>query len=176
MNAKTPEDAAYQFCFWFERPSAPMVEERQRMARTYYDEFAGKSIDELEGGSNDSSSGDIPEYFQDKYSKDYIPGAIWEGKPVSIATGGCGATCMAMIVSALTGETHDPVEITNKFGAAYFTAGSGWSWDLFRVAANEYGLNCSEKFDDIRNSNRSIKERKLLCDKSSNWLWYSRIR
>ncbi len=42
-NATTPEDAATAFCWSFERPGEPRINERTQKAREYYEQFKGRT-------------------------------------------------------------------------------------------------------------------------------------
>ncbi len=55
-NASTPEDAAVAFCWIFEKPGIPRMEERTAAARKYYDMFKDRELSSFTGGG---SSDDI---------------------------------------------------------------------------------------------------------------------
>lgn len=55
-NASTPEDAAVAFCWIFEKPGIPRMEERTAAARKYYDMFKDRELSSFKGGG---SSDDI---------------------------------------------------------------------------------------------------------------------
>ena len=59
----------------------------------------------------------------------------------TIGPSGCGPTTMAMIISALTGQSITP-DVTAKQAASdgMYTAGSGSSWDIANDLAKHYGL------------------------------------
>ena len=60
-----------------------------------------------------------------------------------IGTYGCGPTCMAMVVSSLTNETVDPVEMARwAYENGYWCSRSGSYHSLIPGAAEGFGLSC----------------------------------
>lgn len=54
---------------------------------------------------------------------------------------GCGPTCMAMVVSSLTGQTVDPVEMARwAYDSGYWVKGGGSLHALIPAAAEHWGL------------------------------------
>ena len=63
------------------------------------------------------------------------------GESDTIGQAGCGVVCMAAVVSALTGEVHDPVELAGwSAGNGYYCEGNGSYHSLIPAAAAAYGL------------------------------------
>ena len=63
------------------------------------------------------------------------------GESDTIGQAGCGVVCMATVVSALTGEVHDPVELAEwSAGNGYYCEGNGSYHSLIPAAAAAYGL------------------------------------
>lgn len=61
----------------------------------------------------------------------------------TIGEGGCGPTAMAMVVSTLTGEVCDPIEMSNwSVEHGYMCDGNGSYHSLIPAAATAYGLTC----------------------------------
>lgn len=57
----------------------------------------------------DISDSEIPLYFQTDYPNDMYGNG-------TIATSGCGITCLAMVASYMTGHSYTPVELADYFG------------------------------------------------------------
>ena len=57
----------------------------------------------------------------------------------SVCTAGCGPSAMAMIITALTGETVTP-DMTAKDGASAYVAGAGSSYSLPSILAEKYNI------------------------------------
>lgn len=70
----------------------------------------------------------------------------WKNLPYSTSTigeSGCGPTSMAMIVSTLTGQSVDPIQMCNWAASrGYYVPGSGTSWSFISGAAAKWGLSC----------------------------------
>ena len=81
---------------------------------------------------------DFVSYYQYNYHQSYGYGS-------TIANAGCGPTSMAMVVTYLTGETHDPVELANwSLKNGHRVPGNGSAWSLFPGAAKKYGIECEQ--------------------------------
>ncbi len=73
----------------------------------------------------------------------------WEdvmyGTSSTIGQGGCGPTSMAIVISTLTGEAHDPVELAQwSVENGYRCEGNGSYHMLIPSAAAAYGLSCEK--------------------------------
>lgn len=65
------------------------------------------------------------------------------GTSGTIGEGGCGPTAMSIVISTLTGEPHDPVELSNwSFANGHRCEGNGSYHSLIPAAAEAYGLSC----------------------------------
>ena len=63
------------------------------------------------------------------------------GESDTIGQAGCGVVCMATVISALTGEVHDPVELAGwSVENGYYCEGNGSYHSLIPAAATAYGL------------------------------------
>lgn len=94
----------------------------------YDSEFAGEILYHSGGVS-------LPHYFQNDYK------AIRYGSG-TISSSGCAPTCIAMIVSGLTGQTVTPVDVVKWTGNKYYVSGAGSSWGIFSACASNWGLGC----------------------------------
>ena len=109
--------------------------------------------------SQDYTKGTVPTFIQwdDRW------GYIEFGDNV-IGDSGCGPTCLAMAMVALTGKgQYTPIALC-KFATDnnYYVYGSGSSWDLMKSGAEKLGLS-SEKINISEESLRlALKEGKVL--------------
>ncbi|MDD3227906.1 MAG: C39 family peptidase [Oscillospiraceae bacterium] len=68
---------------------------------------------------------------------------VMYGQSSTIGEAGCGPTSMAIAISTLTGEAHDPIELSNwSVANGYRCEGNGSYHSLIPAAAKEYGLSC----------------------------------
>lgn len=66
---------------------------------------------------------------------------IMYGTSSSIGQAGCGPTSMAIVISTLTGEAHDPIELANwSVANGHRCEGNGSYHSLIPAAAKAYGL------------------------------------
>lgn len=73
---------------------------------------------------------------------------IMYGTSSTIGQGGCGPTSMAIIISTLTGEAHDPVELARwSVANGHRCEGNGSYHSLIPAAAAAYGLSCEKNLD-----------------------------
>lgn len=100
----------------------------------YADGFLGE--EELEEVAANNMG--IPLYLQ--YQAPWGSQAYGHG---TIATSGCGPTCLAMVISYLTKSTVLPSDVVNWAGNRYYVAGSGSSWAIYPAAAQHWGLQCT---------------------------------
>lgn len=87
---------------------------------------------------------------------------IMYGTSSTIGRGGCGPTSMAIVVSTLTGEAHDPVELARwSVANGHRCEGNGSYHSLIPAAAAAYGLSC-EKNLDAQGIVDALSSRKLV--------------
>ena len=87
---------------------------------------------------------DIKYYSQ----RDY--GNVLYGKTGTIATSGCGPTCLAMIIDSLTNANMGVIAVANwAVSQGYRVEGQGSAWDLFEIGPTYFGLkvNPINKYD-----------------------------
>lgn len=77
----------------------------------------------------------VPAYYQDDYHDRYGGGTI--------ASSGCGPTCLAMVASYTSGTHITPPDVAVWAGNKYYVSGVGSSWSLFYNGASHYGAHCS---------------------------------
>ena len=101
-----------------------------------YDEYTSSDTCSVGG---DSFDGKIYKFYQTDYPQKFCGNQ-------TISHSGCGPTSMAVVVSSLLKEKHDPVELS-KFscdnGYCGKVEGQGCYASLFDAAAKKYGLNSS---------------------------------
>lgn len=67
---------------------------------------------------------------------------IMYGQSSTIGEAGCGPTSMSIIISTLTGESHDPIELTEwSVSNGHRCEGNGSYHSLIPAAAEAYGLS-----------------------------------
>lgn len=73
---------------------------------------------------------------------------IMYGTSSTIGQGGCGPTSMAIVISTLTEEAHDPVELARwSVANGHRCEGNGSYHSLIPAAAAAYGLSCEKNLD-----------------------------
>ena len=83
--------------------------------------------------SEEPSGGmEIPLYLQGNYAS-----VAWGD--TTLAKSGCGPTCLAMVMSYLTGDTITPPDMIAWCGTTYL-APTGSTWEFFPAAAAHYGV------------------------------------
>lgn len=71
------------------------------------------------------------------------------GTSNTIGQAGCGPTSLAIVISTLTGETHDPVELANwSVENGHRCEGNGSYHSLIPAATAAYGLTCEQNLDE----------------------------
>ena len=73
---------------------------------------------------------------------------IMYGTSGTIGQAGCGPTSMSIVISTLTGEAHDPVELANwSVANGHRCEGNGSYHSLIPAAAQAYGLTVKKNLD-----------------------------
>lgn len=88
------------------------------------------------------SFGKIYYYNQGDYA---TPGSY--GGFGSIASHGCGPTSLAIVVSSMLNQAHDPVELTNYVCSIGGCTDAGTVWDAITKTPAHYGLNVTRTGD-----------------------------
>ena len=89
-------------------------------------------------------SGNVVYYSQRE--EPWASGTYGTGYWSTIAANGCGPTSMAMVLSSMTDNLVDPIEMANySMANGHVMPGDGGSyWTLFPAAANLYGLSSTQ--------------------------------
>ncbi len=101
-------------------------------------DYADGFLDEEELEEIAANNMGIPLYLQ--YQAPWGSQAYGHG---TIATSGCGPTCLAMVISYLTDSSVLPSDVVNWAGNRYYVAGAGSSWAIYPAAAQHWGLQCT---------------------------------
>lgn len=99
-----------------------------------YDEYTSSGVCTLGKGSFD---GKIWYFDQTDYKEPY-------GSYGTIATHGCGPTAMAIAVSSILKEEHNPVELTNYACSNGYCTNGGTAYAFFGAAAKKYDLKIKQ--------------------------------
>jgi hypothetical protein len=106
--------------------------------------------------SSKYSLGDFINYYQGDYHQSYGYGS-------TIASAGCGPTSMAMVTTYLTGEKHDPVELSNwSLQRGYHIPNNGTAWAFFPAVAKAYGLDCEQSGVSSSKIKESLSNGKMI--------------
>ncbi len=89
---------------------------------------------------------EIPQLFQFNYT---TPFGIYDGEEKSVATSGCGATCLSMVIDYLTGNTAQTPETLFQMAVASGQyKGSGLSHETLSALAARYGVQIEWIWND----------------------------
>lgn len=100
-----------------------------------YNDYAWNPSDYSNEAVLYSSVMSVPVYYQ----TDYPHVRYGTG---SISSCGCAPTCIAMLLSYMTGTNLNPVDIVSWTGNRYYVAGSGSSGTIFSACAEHWGYQC----------------------------------
>lgn len=169
----TVEGAAVDFHQKYESSSdtASEIQERVDKGVEYYEQFKSTIQDGSESSSGGSASakcdgesenvnGEFVFYNQnDAEWKDVALGSA----SLTIGSGGCGPTSMAMIITALTGRKVTPVE-TAKFATdnGLIDGNNGSFFSLTEKLATEYGLKATKLSNDAAAISEALKRGSMI--------------
>ncbi len=124
----------------------------------YDTDYVSSSGQSYEGVRFTDSDMDVMYYNQlDKRWAD-----VMYGMSGTIGQSGCGPTSMAIVISTLTGEKHDPVELAQWSAAnGHRCEGNGSYHSLIPASAAAYGLSC-EKHLDAQGIVNALSDGKLV--------------
>ncbi len=140
MQASTPQEAAYLFFKYFERPGNASSPARERSALEIYNKYKDLEkptygIATMEGWSTKGVS--CPRYKQSDSRWASYP--YYDSASGTIGAGGCGACALAMAVSGLLQQEITPIDIVeylNSLGIGTVNNGAASS----QAIAKKYGL------------------------------------
>ena len=97
--------------------------------------------------------------FVNYYQGDY--GSTPYG-PLTIASGGCGPTSAAMVLTYLTGETVDPVATCDFSAKNGFVDSSGTYESMFPAIAKAYNVSCTKAAQTASNIISNLQQGKVI--------------
>lgn len=130
---------------------------------TFFDNALNERVDAAvlyDFNLGNDSAGNWVEGFVQYYQNDYAD-VPWGNDGGTISSRGCGPTCVAMVVSTLTGREVTPVDIIEWSGTKYLVYGAGSDWALFQAAAEHYGLKYDATYE-IEEACKALEEGKLI--------------
>ena len=93
----------------------------------------------------------------------------------NIASSGCSITCLAMVMSYLTGDSVTPNELAIWAGNRFHVPNVGQGWDIFPAAARKYGVNCVGLGESMNNVINALKSEKTSnCQYGCRYLFYKK--
>jgi hypothetical protein len=149
-DVTTPKEASYIFQKIYEVAGVPNQAKRDTAAAAYYEKFKtiAPSANDAAGASTAGSSACTPTASTSDFAADgfviynqFDP--KWAKLPygsATIAAAGCGPSSMAMIITALTGQSVTPKETTAYADEKGMYTAAGSSWAIARVVAEHWGL------------------------------------
>lgn len=171
-----PDEAAYIFHRDFEVSAdsrEAIQDNRMNPAKEIYEAF--KSIIKESGSSGTSSAsatcsgdGSASDFLDDNSFVIYDQcdpqwGNMIYGGSDTICQTGCGPASMAMIITALTGQTVTPAD-TAKVARdkGIHIPGVGSSWDISPVLSEHWGLTATQLTNDVAQINEALRGGALI--------------
>lgn len=115
-----------------------------------------KEIGETVALSGEAYTGtDIPLYLQGSYGE-------YKYGTGTIATSGCGPTCMAMVATYLTKTVVSPVDAAEWSESHGCKVPKGTTWDFFPRYANAIGISCDVVSNTANNITACLKAGKFM--------------
>ena len=158
-NAKEEDD--YDLAVWVGKKKAleTSIENLDKEIRNCLSNVRAKKLTVTSSDlktSGDYSLGEFVNYYQTDYSQSY-------GYGKTIAESGCGPTSMAMVLTYLTGETHDPVEMANwSLNNGHRIKNKGTGWTFFPAVSSAYGVECEQQTVTKNNIVDSLNDGKMI--------------
>lgn len=151
-NATSPEDAAVAFCWIFERPGVPRLEERKSAAKKYYNKYKGKEkptgktelVDDGDGYTQIYGSISGKRYKEYKQFQGSYSGLTYYTYG-SISNAGCSITSIAIVLTGY-GIDVNPGDLKDSNAlVSHFTS---------------RGISCTKAAPDANRIVRNLKEGK----------------
>lgn len=115
-----------------------------------YDDYSGETTDYSSSAILYTSEMEVPVFYQ----TDYKNVAYGTG---TISSCGCAPTCIAMVLSYLSGTTVTPVDVIRFTGNKYYVAGQGSSGDIFPACAAQWGYQFQNLAGDSAAAIRAVQ-------------------
>lgn len=171
----TIADAAVDFHSSYEgsRDTADMIQERINSGTDLYNQYksiipdgsgstssSGSTTGACSGDSNKSTNGEFIFYDQNDPAWKDIP---LGNASLTIGSGGCGPTSMAMIITALTGKKVDPVE-AGKFATdnGLIDGDNGSFFSITQKMGEAYGLKVTKLAHDQAAISEALKRGSMI--------------
>lgn len=129
------------------------LKEELTTTKTLYSEAAKDSDKDIQTYGDNGMK--IPLYIQWDSRWGFVP---FGGK--NIGTSGCSVTCLAMVISYLTGKTTYPDAVAMWCGNRFYVPGAGQSWGIFPAVAEQYGLRLEDLGNDVQAAMKALSEGK----------------
>ena len=163
----TIEDATIVWMTDYERPGEEEREKRLGFAKSYFEKFSASApAPSLPTASTQSASNCGGGQYVDgfKIYSQYDP--AWKdlpyGQGTTIGESGCGPAAMAMIITALTGETVTPVDTANYAALQGMSVAGGSSHSIGPVLAEHWGLKSEFVGPSIRKISHALNNGGLV--------------
>jgi hypothetical protein len=156
-SVSTPQQASYIFQKVYEGAGTPNQAKRDSAAASYYEKYksiAPSPVDTSTTGSTTdpaAASKCAPTASTSNFAADgfviynqFDP--QWAKLPygsTTIAAAGCGPSSMAMVITALTGQSVTPKDTTAYADSKGMYTAAGSSWAIARVVAEHWGLKAN---------------------------------
>jgi hypothetical protein len=152
-DVTTPQEASYIFQKIYEVAGTPAQAKRDSAAVAYYEKFKGlaPSTDTAPSGGSSAPTACTPTASTSNFAADgfviynqFDP--QWAKLPygsTTIAGAGCGPASMAMVITALTGQSVTPKETTAYADERGMYTAAGSSWAVAKVVAEHWGLKAN---------------------------------
>ena len=105
----------------------------------------------------------IPLYKQTDYPN--VP----YGSYGSIASHGCGITCLAMVATYLSDEIYTPPQLAKQFG--HYNTDRGSMWILFEDSAKKLDIDLQERTSDTKKVVKALKNGQIVIALQSTGLF-----
>ena len=169
-------------CWTFENPGIPHMDTRKKAAKSYYETYAGRSVN----ASSSSSSSSVPARTRPQVYLQWD--SRWGGisfenasnPGATIATSACGPTCAAMVIATIANSSVTP-ETTCWYAQHFPTEGSGsyrgrWSSgvdpEFYASIFSHYGISSSLVYS-YSSAIEAIGQGKMVITNVGPGLWTS---
>jgi len=171
----SPKDASYIFQKIYEAAGIPAQAKRDSAAAAYYEKFKGIAPSTPDGaavadGGSCTPTGSTSDFATDGFVIYNQFDPRWASLPygsTTIAAAGCGPSSMAMIITALTGQSVTPKETTAYADEKGMYTAAGSSWAIARVVAEHWGLKAKNIPNTVSAVNDVLKAGGLVVTSGS---------
>lgn len=115
-----------------------------------YEDYSGERTDYSSDAILYTSEMNVPVFYQTDYRN--VPYGTG-----TISSCGCAPTCIAMILSYLTGSSITPIDVIGFTGNRYYVAGQGSSGEIFPACAAQWGFHFQNLAHDSAAAIRAVQ-------------------